>query len=227
MKNKANQKKLSSTQSQLYIAAIRNNVVILKDGSLRAVLEVNSVNFGLKSEEEQTGLVNAYVAFLNSLNYPIQIVIQSRKFNVSSYISKLQKQEQQQMNDLLRKQIAEYRDFIIDLIEMGDIMTKKFYLVVPFAAKESLEMKSFFARFTEVLTPAVKITLSQENFLKKHRDLMLRVNNVMSGLGGMSLTAKLLTTNELIRLYYTLYNPHGDVDRPEMEDMTSLRYDLV
>lgn len=227
MKNQANQKKLTSTQRTLYIAAIRNNVVILKDGSLRAVLEVNSVNFGLKSEEEQMGLVNSYVAFLNSLNYPIQIVIQSRKFNISSYIDKLKKQEQQQMNDLLRKQINEYRDFIIDLIEMNDIMTKKFYVVVPYSAKENLEMKGFFERFTEVLTPAVKITLSQENFLKKHRDLMLRINNVMSGLSGMSLKAKLLTTNELIKLYYNLYNPHGDVDRPEMEDMTNLRYDLV
>lgn len=227
MKNKAKNKKIPSTQKNLYIAALRNNVVILKDGSLRAVINVNSVNFGLKSEDEQMGLVNNYVAFLNSLKYPLQIVIQSRKFNISSYMQELKAQESKQMNDLLRKQIVEYSEFVKDLIEMGDIMTKKFYVVIPLSGKDDMEQKGFFTRFAEVFKPAVKITLSQSNFLKKHRKLMLRVNNVMSGLAGMGLKAELLTTKDLIKLYYNSYNPHGDVDRPEVDDMTKLRYDIV
>jgi hypothetical protein len=227
MKNKQARKKLNSTQEQIYIAAIRNNVVILKDGALRAVLEVNSINFGLKSEDEQVGLINSYVSFLNTLKYPLQIVIQSRKFNIKSYLEALKEQEKVQVNDLLRKQIGEYRNYIVDLIEMGDIMSKKFYVIVPYSAKEDMEMKSFWARLTESFTPAVKITLSQQNFLKKHRDLMLRVNNVMSGLGGVGLKPKLLTTQELISLYYNLYNPADNSDATKMDDMSKIRYDII
>lgn len=227
MKNEQARKRLNSTQEQIYIAAIRNNVVILKDGALRAVLEVNSINFGLKSEDEQVGLINSYVSFLNTLKYPLQIVIQSRKFNIKSYLEALKEQEKVQVNDLLRKQIGEYRNYIVDLIEMGDIMSKKFYVIVPFSAKENLEMKSFWSRLTESFTPAVKITLSQQNFLKKHRDLMLRVNNVMSGLGGVGLKPKLLTTQELISLYYNLYNPTESSDASKVDDMSEIRYDII
>ena len=227
MKNEQARKRLNSTQEQIYIAAIRNNVVILKDGALRAVLEVNSINFGLKSEDEQVGLINSYVSFLNTLKYPLQIVIQSRKFNIKSYLEALKEQEKVQVNDLLRKQIGEYRNYIVDLIEMGDIMSKKFYVIVPYSAKENLEMKSFWSRLTESFTPAVKITLSQQNFLKKHRDLMLRVNNVMSGLGGVGLKPKLLTTQELISLYYNLYNPTESSDASKVDDMSEIRYDII
>jgi len=227
MRNEKARKQLNSTQEQIYIAAIRNNVVILKDGSLRALLEVNSINFGLKSEDEQIGLINSYVSFLNTLKYPLQIVIQSRKFNIKAYLEKLKEQEKVQVNDLLRKQIGEYRNYIVDLIEMGDIMSKKFYVVVPFSATENMEMKSFWTRLTESFTPAVKITLSQQNFLKKHRDLMLRVNNVMSGLGGVGLKPKLLTTKELISVYYNLYNPVANSDAVKIEDMTQIRYDII
>jgi hypothetical protein len=139
----------------------------------------------------------------------------------------LKEQEKVQVNDLLRKQIGEYRNYIVDLIEMGDIMSKKFYVIVPYSAKEDMEMKSFWARLTESFTPAVKITLSQQNFLKKHRDLMLRVNNVMSGLGGVGLKPKLLTTQELISLYYNLYNPAENSDATKMDDMSKIRYDII
>ena len=227
MRNEKARKRLNSTQEQIYIAAIRNNVVILKDGALRAVLEVNSINFGLKSEDEQIGLINSYVSFLNTLKYPLQIVIQSRKFNIKSYLEALKEQEKVQVNDLLRKQIGEYRNYIVDLIEMGDIMSKKFYVIVPYSAKENMEMKSFWSRLTESFTPAVKITLSQQNFLKKHRDLMLRVNNVMSGLGGVGLKPKLLTTQELISLYYNLYNPTENSDASKVDDMSKIRYDII
>lgn len=227
MKNKANHKNFSATQNSMYIAALRNNVVILKDGGMRAVIEVNSINFGLKSEEEQVGLVNSYVSFLNSIKYPLQIVIQSRKFNVSSYVASLQEQMKKQPNDLLRRQIQEYSEFIVDLVDMNDIMYKKFYVVVPHTEDEHFEPKGIITRFTELFMPATKITLSQEVFLKKHRELMLRVNNVMSGLEGMGLKTKLLNTNELVALYYNIYNPQDDADKPPIEDFTNMRYDLV
>jgi hypothetical protein len=227
MKNKDNHKNLSSTQANMYIAALRNNVVVLKDGGMRAVIEVNSVNFGLKSEDEQVGLVNSYVSFLNSIKYPLQIVIQSRKFNVSDYVATLQEEMKKQSNDLLRKQIKEYSEFIVDLVEMNDIMYKRFYVIVPHTEGDHFEVKGIFDRFGEVFMPAAKITLSQEIFLKKHRDLMLRVNNVMSGLEGMGLKCKLLSTNELVSLYYNVYNPQDDADKPPISDFTNMRYDVV
>ncbi|HPL93354.1 MAG TPA: hypothetical protein PLB38_03670 [bacterium] len=227
MKNKDNHKNLSATQHNMYIAALRNNVVILKDGGMRAVIEVNSINFGLKSEEEQVGLVNSYVSFLNSIKYPLQIVIQSRKFNVSAYVASLQEQIKKQPNDLLRRQIQEYSEFIVDLVDMNDIMYKKFYVVVPHTEEENFEVKGMMTRFSELFMPAAKITLSQEVFLKKHRDLMMRVNNVMSGLEGIGLKTKLLNTNELVAMYYNIYNPQDDADKPPIEDFTNMRYDVV
>ncbi len=227
MKNKTNHKNLSATQANMYIAALRNNVVILKDGGMRAVIEVDSINFGLKSEDEQVSLVNSYVSFLNSIKYPLQIVIQSRKFNVSTYVASLQEQIKKQPNDLLRKQIQEYSEFIVDLVEMNDIMYKKFYVIVPHTEEDHFEVKGLTDRFAEIFMPAAKITLSHEIFLRKHRDLMLRVHNVMGGLEGMGLKTKLLNTNELVALYYNLYNPQDDSDKPMIEDFMGMRYDVV
>ncbi|MBI4276573.1 hypothetical protein HY629_01905 [Candidatus Uhrbacteria bacterium] len=194
------------TQRFLDISEIRDGIVVLKDGTLRAVLLVSSVNFALKSEDEQNALVGAYSTFLNSFEFPLQIVIQSRKLNIDQYLEKLQQIERGQTNELLAMQTAEYRQYVSELVSLGDIMSKRFYIVVPYDPAGDRQ-KAFFARLRDLFSPASVVKLSQERFLDRKQRLMQRVDLIMSGLGGMGLNAVLLDTPTLIELYYTVYNP--------------------
>jgi hypothetical protein len=128
MKSKklANKKVSISTQQYLDIAEIKNDSVALKDGTLRAVLLVSSINFALKSEDEQNASISAYVSFLNALDFPLQIVIQSRKLNIDVYLEQLAQRERMLSNELLRAQISDYREYVKELVELGEIMSKRF-----------------------------------------------------------------------------------------------------
>ena len=121
-------------QKYLDIAEIRDDLVILKDGTLRSVLLVSSINFALKSVDEQNAIVQAYMQFLNGLEFPIQVVIQSRRMNIDTYVRTLDENEKNQTNDLLKRQIHDYREFVKQLVKMGDIMQKRFYVVVPYSS---------------------------------------------------------------------------------------------
>jgi type IV secretory pathway VirB4 component len=209
MKSKKAIKKTNSkpsAQAYLPIAEIKDNTVVLKDGTLRAVLLTSSINFALKSEDEQNATISSYVGFLNSLDFPVQIVIQSRRLQIQPYLDKLIGLEQNQVNELLRVQIADYRSFISELVDIGKIMTKRYYVVVPYDPLSNTK-KSFWSRFKEVLKPALSLRLKEERFLQRKRDLDLRVRHVESGLSGMGLQVAQLDTQSLIELYYSTYNP--------------------
>lgn len=195
-----------STKQYLDIAEIREDIVIMKDGTLRAVLLASSINFALKSEEEQNAIISGYVQFLNSLDFHLQVVIQSRRLNIERYMEKLKEQEKKQINELLRMQIADYRQFVGELIELGDIMSKKFYVVIPYSSFTN-KRKSFFDRFKEVLSPASIVKMQAGKFLEKKRDLMMRVEAVSTGLASMGIQTAVLDTQSLIELYYNAYNP--------------------
>lgn len=213
--------KRPSTQQFLDIAEIKEDVVIMKDGTLRAVLLCSSVNFALKSEEEQEAIISAYVGFLNALEYPLQIVVQSRKLNVEEYLNRLGEAQRAQTNELLKAQIADYRQFVAELISLGQIMSKRFYVVVPYDPLTN-KRKGFFARMRETITPALSLRLREEQFQQRRKDLLLRVESVASNLGSMSVSAAVLDTQSLIELYYTAYNP--DVAEPEkLTDVGKLR----
>lgn len=203
---KAQKAKRPSTQAHLPIAEIKDGVVLLKDGTLRAVLITSSINFSLKSEDEQNALISSYVGFLNSLEFPLQIVIQSRKLQIQPYLDKLFEAEKQQQNELLRVQIADYRAFMKELVEIGQIMTKRFYVVVPFDPLSNRK-KSFWSRFKEVLHPMRSVQVKEERFQKRKQELDGRVRQVMSGLQSVGLDVKQLDTQALIELYYSTYNP--------------------
>lgn len=218
-----------ATQQFLDIAEIKEDVVILKDGTLRAVLLVSSINFALKNVDEQNAIVQAYMGFLNSIEFPIQVVIQSRKMNIDDYIERLKKAEKDQKNELLRNQIVDYREYVRQLVELGEIMQKRFYVIVPLDPsmagqenKEGLKKRGFFNRVSELLTPSVAIRLSEARFKDKRHQLMLRVNTVIGGLASMSLNAMLLDTQSLIELYYTVYNPEL-FETERMEDVNKLQ----
>jgi hypothetical protein len=195
------------SQRFLDIAEIKEDVVIMKDGTIRAVLLVSSINFALKNVDEQNAIVQAYMGFLNSIDFPLQVVVQSRRMNIDDYLHSLQEAERTQQNDLLRTQIADYREYVRQLVQLGDIMQKRFYVVVPLDAAVATTKRNFFTRLSELLTPSGLIRVSDERFQEQRKNLMLRVNSVVAGLSSMSLNAVVLDTQSLIELYYTVYNP--------------------
>lgn len=207
-KKLAGSKPVISTQRFLDIAEIREDVVVMKDGTMRVVLLVSSINFSLKSEDEQEAIIQGYISFLNSLESPVQILIQSRKLDIDDYLFRLKEQEKTQTNDLLRSQIADYRQFIHELVELGEIMQKKFFVIVPHNPASSTR-KGFFARMGEVLSPLVSARLREEQFRQRKRDLMIKVDSIRSSLNSMSLLSAMLDTQSLIELYYTAYNPQA------------------
>ena len=210
-----------STKKYLDIGEIKEDVVIMKDGTLRVVLLVSSINFALKSEEEQNAIIAGYVQFLNSIDFPLQIVIQSRRLNVERYINRLKEEEKKQTNELLKMQIVDYRQFVGELIEMGDIMSKSFYVIVPYSPFTN-KQKGFFDKLKEVISPVSAINMSKKKFTKRKRDLMLRVESVKSGLQSMGVQSVALDTQSLIELYYNAYNPDL-MDTEKMTPISNLR----
>ncbi|MCI0479188.1 hypothetical protein L0Y59_01450 [Candidatus Uhrbacteria bacterium] len=194
------------SQRFLDIAEIKEDVVVMKDGTIRAVLIVSSINFALKSVDEQGAIVQAYMQFLNMLDFPIQVMIQSRRMNIDDYLDRLRESERSQQNELLRRQIGDYREYVKQLVDLGEIMQKRFYLVVPLDPASDRQ-KGFWSRLGEILTPSVAIRLSEERFRKNKESLMLRVNSIVGGLSSMGLNAAVLDTQSLIELYYIAYNP--------------------
>ncbi len=226
MQNKkaaAKKNALPTTQAHLPIAEFKQDTMIMKDGTLRAVLMVSSINFALKNEDEQNAVVSAYVSFLNGLEHPLQILMQSRQLHIQPYLDDLAKKEREQTNELLRMQIADYRSFVSELVEMGEIMSKNFYVVVPYDPASN-KQKSFWTRLGEVFNPANFFRLKEEKFKRRKYDLDLRVRQVDSGLRSMGLTVVRLDTQSLIELMYSTYNidialtePLGDVTARELE----------
>lgn len=210
-KNAAN----ASTQRHLRISEITNDTLILKNGGIRAVLEVSAVNFNLKSEAEQTAIIASYQSFLNTLEHPVQVVIQSRKLELDNYLNGLSNRAESQQNTLLKQQTLEYVDYIKRLLEYADIMEKKFYVVVPY---ESLAKKksSIFGKFMDRMKG--KETYSdyvykKKNFKRLKKGLDARINTIQAGLENCGLKVNMLETTELIKLYYSSYNP--EVSRSE------------
>ncbi len=195
-----------STQLFLDIAEIKNDTVLMKDGTLRAVMMVSSINFALKSEDEQNAVVSSYVNFLNYLDFPVQIVIQSRKLDIESYLKKLKDREMEVTNELLRRQIVNYQAYIKELVELGDIMSKRFFLVVPYSPVED-KKRGFTSRFFSLFTPGQVIRLNQEKFDKYHYALFQRVEHVKMHITSLGVDAVVLDTESLIELYYNVYNP--------------------
>lgn len=212
-----------STQQHLPFSEIKDGVVIMKDGTLRRVVLVSSINFALKSEDEQKGIIQGYVSFLNTIDFELQIVIQSRKLNIEKYLGKLDTLARQQDNELLRKQTKSYRSFVQKLVEDADIMDKKFYVVVPFSPF-SKKKKSFFSRAQEVIMPARVVSLSQAKFEQFKVEMDRRMGTVIGGLKSIGLQAAPLDTQALIELYYNVYNPVTK-QKTRIEDIDKMQVD--
>jgi len=221
-KNKLASGKISTTtQRYLDIAEIRDNVMVMKDGTMRAVLLVSSLNFSLKSEDEQNAIISSYVGFLNNLENPLQIIVQSREFKIEPYLEDLDKRRQEQTNELLRVQTAEYLSYIRELILLGKIMNKRFYVVVTYDPLSN-KQKSFFSRLIETVKPATLIRLKEEKFQSRQEALLARTEKITSGLASMSLKSVMLDTQSLIELLYNTYNPDTSGNQV-LSDVNKLR----
>ena len=216
-KNKVN----VSTQQYLDIAEIKEDTVLMRDGTLRAVVLISSINFALKSEDEQNAIISSYVSFLNNIDFPLQIVIQSRELNIDNYMDDLRQKGKEQTNELLKIQTIEYIQYINELISMSKIMNKKFYIVIPYNPLSD-KQKKFFARLFDVLKPTTLIKMKEEKFLRRRVELTRRVENIISGLNSIGLNAIQLDTQSLIELYYNTYNPETSANQ-KLVDVNQLR----
>lgn len=211
-----------STQKYVDVEEVRDGVIILKNGSLRAVLLVSSINFDLKATEEQDSIISQYQNFLNSLDFPMQIIVSSRKLNINPYLEYLRKKETQLTNELLSFQLAEYSSFIKNLAEVSNIMSKFFYVVVPFYPIESTK-SGMLDRLFGATNSQMAIAKRRELFDTYKNQLWQRVDHVAAGLAGTGVKVAPLKTEELIELLYNSYNPsiHNnsiikDIDKVEL-----------
>jgi len=220
-KNLSKSKISVSTQQYLNIAEIKDNTVVLKDGTLRAVLLVSSINFALKSEDEQNAVIDSYVRFLNNLSFTLQIVIQSRELDINNYLEYLKGKEKEQTNKLLKVQTADYIEYIKELTSLGKIMNKRFYVVVPYDPMTD-KHKGFFSLLGEALKPATIIKLKDKTFKNYQEMLDRRLDSVVGGLESLGVAVARLDTQSLIELYYKTYNPETAKNQ-ELVDLEKIR----
>jgi len=191
--------KQSSTQDFLEFQEIKEGIIILRDKSLRSVLMVSSLNFALKSTDQQNAILYQFQNFLNSLDFFCQIVIQSRRINIVGYLDKLKEIGTKEENELLKIQITEYRKFIKDMVKGESIMQKTFYVVIPFSLMETRSKG-------KQAIPKIP-TLTTEMFQRARIQLLQRVEFVGLGLRSCGLHSVPLDTLELIELFWSLNHP--------------------
>jgi len=204
--------KAASAQKFVPIKEIRSGVVVMKDNSLRALFLVSSLNFALKSQDEQDAILLQFQNFLNSLEFPIQISIQSRDLNIRPYLATLEERHKEQTNDLMKIQTREYIDFIKGFVENINIMKKNFFVVVPYntAAIKIKGVKNIFKKKKKV----TKSASIKEKFEEGRSQLEQRLSVVEQGLTRTGLRVARLGTEELVELYYKMFNP-GELGKPK------------
>lgn len=198
----------STTQHFLDIFDITNNFVIMKDGTASVILTVDAMNFGLLAEEEQDAVMYAYAGLLNSINYPIQILIQSKTKDVTAYLKLLQEQEASTENEVMRSRIRMYREFVSNLIHERNVLDKKFYVVIPATALEMgiMSAKGFVPGQAQVDLSTVErsvILEKAQNLLDPKRD------HLIAQFARIGLYSRQLNTQEIIQLFYVCYNPEA------------------
>src|SRR3989338_733817 len=212
---------VQSTKNLVEISNIIDNIVLLKNGSLRAVIEVSATNFELRSEGEQIAILQNFQRFVNSIDFPLQIVINSRKLNIDEYLKLIDQFSNELTNELLKIQAAEYSKFVKDLSDLSNIMSKKFYIVVPFYVFEAPSKSGITQSLKSIFKPStVAKGLTPEQLETYKSQLLQRTELIFDGLVGMGLKAKTLERDELMNLFYGLYNPSSKNNFENLGDKT-------
>ena len=217
----------TSTQEHLDIEEIRDNLVILKTGAVAAVLSTTAVNFDLLSEIEQDAMITAFSMLLNSITFPIQVVLRSKRLDITKYIEKVYNMEQKITDPLLKAQASSYREFINDVIETNDVLDKKFYVVI--SAGGSINVKKGQSPFDWVLVlfgaQNKRTKVNIEKVMKQATtDLFPKIEHLSAEFNRLGVKTKQLSTQELVELYFDIYNPsttHGQRIRAGVDDYTT------
>jgi len=194
-----------SSQKIISVDTIRDNVVILKNGGLRVVIEAEGINFELKSPEEQEALIAAFQEFLVGLDFSLQLMVYSRRINIDSYIKKIQALAPNETNPLIKNNITDYTNFLYSFLEEYNVMNKKFYVVVSYAP--ATIKASMIPGLTGTQTKSQADVNTEEEFQRGKQQLETRVSVMSDGLSRMGIQPRVLTTEELVGLFYNLYNP--------------------
>lgn len=198
-----------STQDFVPVQQVRDGIVVLKDGTLRAVLLASSINFALKSEDEQTAFIVQFQNFLNSLDFSCQIFVQSRMLDIRPYIATLEVQYKTQLDDLMRVQIREYIEFIKSFTEAANIMTKNFFVVVPYSPTVSVQ-KGGIGKLLPFGKKETNTAEENRTFEEHMSQLEQRIGIVQQGLVRTGVRTVQLGTEEAIELLYKMFNPGED-----------------
>lgn len=192
----------ATTQEFLDLEDIVDDIVLLCNGSAAMIIETPAVNFGLLAEEEQDALIYAYGALLNSLSFPLQICIMSKRMDISSYIELITQEEAKHPNPIIKERLRRYREFILSIVKDNRVLEKKFYLVIPFSCLE-LGVKGAL-----VGGKKKKLPFPKDYILSRAKTALLpKRDHILRQLGRIGLKGKQLTTQELVEFFYNVYNP--------------------
>lgn len=209
----ANPSSSNSTEKFVPIRDVKDGVVILKNGRLLTIMLATSINFALKSTDEQRAILYQFQNFLNTLDFSLQYYVQSRRLNINPYLDLLSSRERDQDNDLMRIQLREYMEFIRTFTNEVDIMTKSFFVVVPYTATSlsggGAGLTKFFSQ---------KTTIVEEAFQEEKTQLDQRVSIVEQGLNRIGIKTVPLGNDELVELYYHIFNPDEINNAPPQID---------
>ena len=214
----------ASTQEHLDIHEIKNNLVVLKSGTVCGVMQTTAVNFDLLSEIEQDATIAAFSMLLNSITFPVQVVLRSKQLDISKYVEKIHKVEQRLDDPLLKMQAESYRKFVQDTIKNNEVLDKKFYVVIPFGGTADKEPGSgpfdFFVKLFGVHKK--RVTVNVDEVLKEAEvKLYPKIDHIIKEFNRIGVRARQMTTQELVELYFDIYNPstvHGQRIRTSIED---------
>jgi hypothetical protein len=199
----AKTKKIPSTQGHLDVDDVRDDLIILKNGNAAAVLQAGALNFDLLSESEQDALIFAFAGLVNSLTFPIQVLVRSKRVDVTNYLFKLEEAKKAAHNPALASQIETYEFFIRDLVSKNQVLDKRFYIIIPYLGLDLSQLKNLGGLFGPR-----KPILNKWQVLEKARvNLEPKVAHLVDQLGRLGIKSARLTTAELVELLYDLYNP--------------------
>ena len=214
---------VNSTENLVPIADIREGVVILKNGSLRMVLGVSSINFELRSADEQVAILQGFQRFLNSADFPLQIVASSRKLDIEPYLKTVDGIAESTENELFKIQVSEYARFIKELSSLSNIMSKKFYVVIPFYIFEKPEVSGLIQSLKGLInSKVVPKDLTDQQFSTYKNQLLQRAELVYGGLVGLGLKIRALEDEELKKIYRKIFETDLKIKTGQLDPQTGL-----
>jgi hypothetical protein len=196
----------NTTQTFVPLRDIKDNVVILKNGQMNMVMLASSINFALKSIDEQEAILRQFQSFLNTIDFSIQFYVQSRRLNIRPYLELLQSREEKQDNDLMKIQLREYMQFVKTFTAEVDVMSKSFFIVVPYTPTAA-NIQNSLESFKNVIGSKKEVYFDDKNFTEHKLQLEQRVSLVEQGLSSIGVRTILLQNEELVELYYHIFNP--------------------